>query len=53
MTDPCDRRSFVKLGAAAGMAWALGPECLAADASDVTAQPMDRVRVGLVGIIGL
>ena len=38
------------MGAAAGTAWAMGRECLAADASDVKARPMDRVRVGLVGI---
>ncbi|MBC8868583.1 MAG: Gfo/Idh/MocA family oxidoreductase [Planctomycetes bacterium] len=50
MNDQCDRRSFVKSGAAAGTAWARGRECLAANASDVKARPMDRVRVGLVGI---
>jgi len=38
------------MGTAAGAAWAMRRECLAADASDVKAQPMDRVRVGLVGI---
>lgn len=50
MNEPCDRRSFVKIGAAAGAAWAMGRQCLAADASDVKAPPMDRIRVGLVGI---
>ncbi len=50
MNDQCDRRSFVKIGAAAGTAWAMGRDCLAADASDVKARPMNKVRVGLVGI---
>jgi predicted dehydrogenase len=50
MNDQYDRRSFVKVTAAAGMAWAMGRECLAADAPDVKARPMDKVRVGLVGI---
>jgi predicted dehydrogenase len=50
MNDPCDRRSFVKIGAAAGTAWAVGRKCLAADASDVKARPIDPVRIGLVGI---
>jgi predicted dehydrogenase len=50
MNDPCDRRSFVKMGAAAGTAWTVGRKCLAADASDVKARPIDRVRIGLVGI---
>ncbi|MBC8868121.1 MAG: twin-arginine translocation signal domain-containing protein, partial [Planctomycetes bacterium] len=50
MSHQCDRRSFVKMGAVAGAAWALGRECFAADASDVKARPMDNVRVGLVGI---
>ncbi len=38
------------MGAAAGTAWTMGRKCLAADASDVKAQPTDRVRIGLVGI---
>ena len=50
MNDHCDRRSFVKTAAAAGTAWALGQACLAADALDVRARPMDQVRIGLVGI---
>ncbi len=50
MNDQCDRRSFVKIGAAVGTAWAMGRQCLAADASDVKARPMDKVRIGLVGI---
>ena len=29
MNDQYDRRSFVKVTAAAGMAWAVGRECLA------------------------
>lgn len=50
MNDRCDRRSFVKIGAAAGAVWAARRECLAADASDVNARPIDNVRIGLVGI---
>jgi hypothetical protein len=50
MTKQCNRRSFVKIGAAAGTAWAVGRACFAADASDVKAGPIDTVRVGLVGI---
>ena len=50
MEDQCNRRSFVKIGAAAGTAWAMVPESLAAVASDAKARPMDNVRVGLVGI---
>ena len=50
MNDQCDRRGFLKTGAFAGTAWAVGRECLAADASDVKVQPMDIVRVGFVGI---
>ncbi len=50
MTGQCNRRSFVKIGAAVGTAWAIGRECLAVDASDVKARPMDKVRVGMVGI---
>jgi len=50
MNDQCDRRSFMKIGAAAGTALAMGRECVAADASDVKARPIDSVRIGLVGI---
>ena len=50
MNNLCDRRGFVKIGAAAGAAWVMGPECLAADASDVKARPIEDVRVGMVGI---
>jgi hypothetical protein len=50
MNDQCDRRDFVKIGAAAGAAWAMGREGLAADASDVKAPPIENVRVGIVGI---
>ena len=51
MTDPCDRRTFVKLAAAAGAAWTIGPkQFFAADATDVKASPTATVRVGLVGI---
>jgi predicted dehydrogenase len=35
---------------AAGTGWAIGRESFAADASDVKAGPIDKVRVGLVGI---
>lgn len=47
MNHQCDRRSFVKIGAAVGMAWGMGRECFPADTA---ARPMDKVRVGLVGI---
>ena len=50
MNELWDRRSFVKMGAAAGAAWAMGRECFAADASDGKARPIDKVRIGLVGI---
>ena len=50
MNDQCDRRSFVTTGVAAGTAWAMGRECLAADASNVKARPMEKVRMGLVGV---
>ena len=50
MNDHCDRRSFVKAGAAAGAAWALGRACFAAEASEGKARPIDQVRVGLVGV---
>lgn len=51
MSNPCDRRSFVKTGAAAAATlWAMGRQGVAADASDVQAAPIDPVRVGMVGI---
>jgi len=50
MNDQCDRRSFVKSGAAVGAAWAMGRECFAANAYDVKSPPIDKVRIGLVGI---
>jgi hypothetical protein len=31
MNEQCDRRDFVKIGAVAGAAWAMGRECLAAE----------------------
>lgn len=46
----CDRRSFVKRGVVAGMAWAVGGRCLGADASAAAARPLSAVRIGLVGI---
>lgn len=48
MNDQYDRRRFLKNGAAAGAAWAMGRECLATDASDGKARPIENVRVGLV-----
>ena len=45
-----DRRRFLKIGAAAAAAWATGRKSFAADASDVKAPAMDKVRVGFVGI---
>jgi predicted dehydrogenase len=50
MNNQFDRRDFVKIGAAAGAAWVMGTECLAADTSDVKARPIENVRVGMVGI---
>ncbi|NQT17591.1 MAG: Gfo/Idh/MocA family oxidoreductase, partial [Planctomycetes bacterium] len=50
MNDQSDRRSFLKIGAAVGTAWAMGRESLAADASNVQGRPIDKVRVGMVGI---
>jgi predicted dehydrogenase len=50
MKELWDRRSFLKTGAAAGAAWAVGREGFAVDASDVKARPIDKVRIGLVGI---
>ena len=48
MNEQCDRRGFLKVGAAATAAWAIGREVIIAGTSDV--KPMDKVRVGLVGI---
>jgi glutamate dehydrogenase/leucine dehydrogenase len=50
MNNQFDRRDFVKIGAAAGAAWVMGTECLAADTPDVKARPIENVRVGMVGI---
>lgn len=50
MNDQCDRRSFVKTGALAGAAWAMGRACFAGDAAEVMALPTGNVRVGLVGV---
>ena len=50
MTSQCHRRDFVKLGAAAGTAWALGRRSLAASTSAMSAGPLEQVRVGMVGI---
>ncbi|NLF68585.1 MAG: Gfo/Idh/MocA family oxidoreductase [Candidatus Anammoximicrobium sp.] len=50
MTNQFDRRSFMKHGALAAAAWALGRGGFAAEAADVKAVPIEHVRVGLVGI---
>ena len=50
MNEQYDRRGFLKAGAAVTAAWAMGREALAGGASDV--KPMDKVRIGLVGIGG-
>lgn len=50
MNEPCDRRSFVKLGAAASAAWAIGRPGFSADSAPAKAQPIDKVRIGLVGV---
>jgi predicted dehydrogenase len=50
MYDRYNRRSFVKTGAAAGAAWALGEACFAADAVEARPRPIEQVRIGLVGI---
>jgi len=61
-TDEFNRRDFVKLGAAAGMGVALGAMGRAAEAQrDIgpapehpfVAPPMERVRVGYVGVGGM
>ncbi len=48
MNELYDRRGFMKTGAAATAAWAVGREAFATDGSGV--KPIERVRVGLVGI---
>lgn len=50
MTNSCDRRGFLKLGAAAGAAWGLGADCFGADASSAKARPIENVRIGFVGV---
>lgn len=50
MNEQHNRREFLKIGAATTAAWAMGRELLATETS--TAKPMDKVRVGLVGIGG-
>jgi predicted homoserine dehydrogenase-like protein len=50
MNGQCDRRRFLRNGLAAGATWAMGRECLAADASAGKARPIENVRVGMVGI---
>jgi predicted dehydrogenase len=48
VNEQYDRRGFLKVGAAGAAAWAIGQEVLAGDVPGV--KPMDKVRVGLVGI---
>jgi len=51
MSSQSDRRGFMMSGAATAAAWAAaGRPGFAAQPSSATAQPMDRVRVGLVGV---
>jgi predicted dehydrogenase len=50
MTQKHDRREFLKRAAASVTSLSLGGESLAAVASDVKAQAMDKVRIGVVGI---
>jgi predicted dehydrogenase len=50
MKELWDRRHFLKTGAAAGAAWAMDRQCFVADASAAKTRPIDKVRVGLVGI---
>lgn len=50
MNNYYDRRTFVKMGVAAGAACVLGSHCFAAGELNVTARPMEHVRVGLIGI---
>ncbi len=50
MTDRCNRRSFVQASAASGLMWALGRKSSARDVSKVQRRPMEKVRLGFVGI---
>ncbi len=45
-----NRRDFVATAAMAGMAWALERPCAALDGAGAKAPPMDKVRIGFVGI---
>jgi predicted dehydrogenase len=50
MNNPCDRRTFVRTGAAVASAWAAGHTAFAADPVLAKHQPRDKVRVGFVGV---
>jgi len=54
VNEQCDRRDFLRSSAAGAMAWAVGGQLFAADtaATGAKALPMDRIRVGFVGIGG-
>ncbi|MEJ2704994.1 MAG: hypothetical protein P8Z79_21360, partial [Sedimentisphaerales bacterium] len=50
MKEEHDRREFLKIGVAAVAGLSIGEESLASIASNVNAQAMEKVRIGMVGI---
>jgi predicted homoserine dehydrogenase-like protein len=50
MDSEHDRRDFMRIGAAAGTAWAIGQASLAAESADAKVRQAGKVRVGFVGI---
>jgi predicted dehydrogenase len=50
MKEEHDRRDFLKIGVAAVTGLSFGEESLASVTSNVKAQAMDKVRIGMVGI---
>ena len=50
MNEGRDRREFLRIGAAAGAAWAVGGDSSAAENPAPKGPPLDTIRVGFVGI---
>lgn len=50
MNNPWTRRDFVKLGAVAGAMHFVGQGCIGNEASFAGVQPIETVRIGLVGV---